>query len=273
MSQNNTDNYINVDNLLDLVAKWTGSNSTDGDTGRSYFRGETIYDRNLIPSLLRKNTYDSLHEIHKSNSPLDLQEKLLRRYSRYTSHLYHAESDFHGRIFTDTELLCLAQHNGLPTLLIDWSLNPLVALYFAMSHGNGTPSFDGDSCFYAMKLKEKKDRSPQTIHLEDPKDEWEFKEKTKEFCPLVVVPLVFTRRISAQSGRFIYAAFLKDYNDCIYKNHQNHLHAPWSSIEKYRIRKRDKLQLLARVRALDIHEGRMFPDMGGWAKYLSNGGL
>lgn len=182
MSQNNTDNYINVDNLLDLVAKWTGSNSTDGDTGRSYFRGETIYDRNLIPSLLRKNTYDSLHEIHKSNSPLDLQEKLLRRYSRYTSHLYHAESDFHGRIFTDTELLCLAQHNGLPTLLIDWSLNPLVALYFAMSHGNGTPSFDGDSCFYAMKLKEKRIDPHKPFTLRILKMNGNSKKKRKNFA-------------------------------------------------------------------------------------------
>lgn len=43
--------------------------------------------------------------------------------------------------------LALAQHHGLPTRLLDWTFNPLVAAYFAVEEDYGE-----DSAIYAFKI-------------------------------------------------------------------------------------------------------------------------
>jgi len=82
------------------------------DNTNMVYRGHSSIDFELIPSIGR----DSFYTFEKE---LQLFEHFKNQGRRYI------------QCNTDLEWLASAQHHGLPTRLLDWTYNPLVALYFA----------------------------------------------------------------------------------------------------------------------------------------------
>lgn len=84
-----------------------------------FFRGQSSKENPLIPSIGRY--YTSGQETVLLQFEREIFEDFKRKYSMFTD----------VRPKNDKELLFLAQHYGLPTRLLDWTYNPLIALYFA----------------------------------------------------------------------------------------------------------------------------------------------
>lgn len=96
-----------------------------------FFRGQSSSEYNLIPSIGRRfkeGQEDVLKHYEK-----EVFEDFKRKYSMFTD----------ARPKNDKEFLFLAQHYGLPTRLLDWTYNPLIALYFACCS-----NFDKDGIVY-----------------------------------------------------------------------------------------------------------------------------
>ncbi len=104
-----TEEIASVQELLEQLDK-----STD-PTEVNWYRGQRVFDWKLLPGYFRFTSPPS-------------ETTLLNRFRQNASRLLEAPAR------NDFDWLFLMQHYGVPTRLLDWSENPLTALYFAVFH-------------------------------------------------------------------------------------------------------------------------------------------
>jgi len=90
------------------------------------FRGHKSLEYKLIPSIGRKTFYEG--NLEKN------ERRIFKQFKDSSSAFLKAIPQ------NDWEWLAIAQHYGLPTRLLDWTYNPLMALFFAVEFDHSASS-------------------------------------------------------------------------------------------------------------------------------------
>jgi hypothetical protein len=188
------------------------------------YRGQKSLDWDLSPGVGRIKLRSSESEKEEKTMLRLFQEQAIRHLA------FSPENDY--------EWLAIAQHHGMPTRLLDWSRNPLVAAYFAVEE-----EYDGDSVVYAFRNNEYTDlrKYPDPFKIAN----------VKRFIPRHV-----TSRITAQAGLFtIHPAPAIDS-----RNKQG--------VTKMIIRGGFRKKLKSILYKYGIHRANLFPDLDGLSNHI-----
>ena len=186
------------------------------------YRGESDFSRNLRASSGR----------HWNANNTEAREKELFRMFKRRAHSFM-------KLTTDWDWLILAQHHGLPTRLLDWTENPMVAAFFAVEN----TVKDTDSVIYVYP-------NHKYINTQKTPDPYSVS------SPSRVVPDHISPRITAQSGFFV-----------IHPEPWNDLR-PLCDLKAIKIKKKFKSELKWILHRFGIHRASLFPDLDGIASHL-----
>ncbi len=206
-------------------------------TRRRLFRGQNT-DKPLLPRIARL--------AEKKGIPFadvtDIEKKMLQRFRRESVPML-------GTIGSTTnwELLSIAQHQRMPTRLLDWTANALAGLWFAVS--TDPPDKEKHGVVWVLEVDPANEKTPK------PSDDIFDLRRTYIFQPFHL-----DRRIVAQSGWFSvhrYAQFKNKFlpleqNDR-YKDALSRFIVPRERFDPLR----------QELRLLGVSQASMFPDLSG----------
>jgi hypothetical protein len=188
------------------------------------YRGVRSITYQLIPKIGRYRRLHSTDRVKEERSILRLFREQALPYLTFDP----------GNVW---EWMALAQHHGLPTRLLDWTRNPLVAAYFAVEEKH-----DDDSVIYAY-------RNNTRISTETEGDPFARKRIGK------FIPRHVTRRITAQTGLFT-----------IHSDPEIPLDA--TAVDRLIIKKTYRKALKHTLFRYGIHHASLFPDLDGLSRHI-----
>ena len=244
------------------------------------YRGESKLNYKLLPSIFRKKEGSFENELYLSKNG---ERKILNEFmTEAASYINNLSVD---DIFRWVQY---AQHFGAPTRLMDWTSNPLVALFFACSS-----SKDEDGRIYILnshgfhRLTDENDinhMEGKIIKEEAKKMIWEL-ERTFPY-PVLFKPYYFDKRMLAQLSQFMVWGYIQktlkemvnelEVNGKIkelVKEHDNNeieiiCEEEIDVLSEIQIKGINKVQLQRELDNIGINQSTLFPGLDGIGKSI-----
>ena len=194
------------------------------DQKRTLYRGVKSTKYDLIPKIGRFNKFSAV--------TIEPAEREILRIFRERSVPYLEKKEY-----SDWELLAIGQHHGLPTRLLDWTRNPLVAAFFAVEK-----EYDEDSVIFVYE-------NTGFVNTKECPDPFLVSKVIK------FIPQHITKRIIAQSGVFT-----------VHPNPKENFQP--ENIEKLIIKNTFRKELKSILFKYGIHKASLFPDLDGLSEHL-----
>lgn len=234
------------------------------------FEAEKDYIKDYMLEIFGKNEFSKILDILQKKSHNDNFYQKFYNHEKYLLQRFKRDAyPFVERMLTDWEAITLGQHHGLPTRLLDWTSNPLVALFNATEKTK--PKSDGVVFAYRPRSEWKyhismfKGQNPSRPKVPDPLNlEGGGKNKRVIKSPYikVVFPMLITNRLVAQSGGFT----IQDPHTCLTKmGNQCFNKESLDLMEMYRwILPADaKSNILDQLHRVSVNRRTLFPDLDG----------
>ena len=255
-----------INNIQNLIEALESLGSEGGGALQLWFRGQGGFEWGLRPSLVRlllNGGGDA--DLRKL---ADIERYALLRFQQLATAVMPNKNQL-----DEAEWLLLMQHYRLPTRLLDWTENPLVALYFAVKGS----SEESDGALWVLDPLVLNKNVLQTRGLVDALtdlasiESWlpqAFTGRPSEMRPVAVIARRIDPRMIAQQGVFTLHASLNDLETDIRQISSGD--DPEAILRKFRIPKEQKEKILHELKLLGLDEATLFPDLEHVAKFIHN---
>ena len=203
--------------------------------GRRLFRGQNT-DKPLLPRIVRLAQEKGISFAQMKG----IEQKMLERFRRESVPMLEP-----ARELTAWELLSIAQHQGMPTRLLDWTANALAGLWFAVS--TDPPNNEEHGVVWVLEAANEKTPKPS--------DDIFNLNRTFFFQPFHLDP-----RIVAQSAWFsVHRHDRRNDRFLPLEQHDRYRKA----LKRFTIPRERFDSLRQELRLLGVSQASMFPDLSG----------